>query len=185
MLLLCQAVGAPVKPEKVLGPATILTILGIELDTIAMQARLPAGKLAALLEELAQFSHLYASHRTRTKRQLLFLIGKLAFACKVIPAGRIFLRRLLDTAHSVDGLEKHIPLTQDTAKDVDWWLRFASQWNGVAFFLDPAWTPSNFSRTHQATLAMEPTGMASGLVNRGQFTSLRSPSNGRSYTPLS
>ena len=143
MLLLCQAVGAPVKPEKVLGPATTLTILGIELDTIAMQACLPDDKLAALLEELTQFSHLCASQSTCTKRQLLSLIGKLAFACKVIPAGRIFLRRLLDSAHSVDGLEESIPLTQDTAKDVDWWLQFSSHWNGIAFFLDPTWTPAH------------------------------------------
>ena len=143
MLLLCRAVGAPVKPEKVLGPATTLTILGIELDTVARQARLPAGKLEALLEELTNFTRLHASHRTRTKRQLLSLIGKLAFASKVIPAGRIFLRRLLDTAHSVDSLEKHIPLTDDTIKDVEWWLKFASQWNGIAFFLDPAWTPAH------------------------------------------
>ncbi len=64
MLLLCRAVGAPVKPEKVLGPSTILTILGIELDTILMQARLPQEKLAALLEELAQFSLLHASRKS-------------------------------------------------------------------------------------------------------------------------
>ena len=49
MLLLCEAVGAPVKPEKVQGPATTLTILGIELDTVLKQARLPPEKLTALL----------------------------------------------------------------------------------------------------------------------------------------
>ena len=94
-------------PQQVLGPATILTILGIELDTNLMH---PEEKLEALLEELSQFSRLDAAHHTCTKRQLLSLIGKLAFACKVIPAGRIFLRRLIDTAYSVDGLEMHIPL---------------------------------------------------------------------------
>ena len=143
MLLLCRAVGAPVKPEKVLGPSTTLTILGIELDTNLMQARLPEEKLAALLEELSRFKVLNASHHRCTKRQLLSLIGKLAFACKVIPAGRIFLRRLLDTAHSVEDLEKQVPITDDTCKDVDWWLRFASEWNGTAFFLEPDWTPAH------------------------------------------
>ena len=143
MLLLCRAVGAPVKPEKVLGPSTTLTILGIELDTDLRQARLPQEKLTALLEELSQFRLVYASHHRCTKRQLLSLIGKLAFACKVIPAGRIFLRRLLDTAHSVDGFEKQVPITEDTIKDVEWWLRFSSEWNGVAFFLEPDWTPAH------------------------------------------
>ena len=92
MLLVCRAVGAPVKPKKVLGSATILTILGIELDTCSLQAHLPEEKLAALLQELDQFSRLHSSQCTCTKRQLLFLIGKLVFACKVIPAGCIFLR---------------------------------------------------------------------------------------------
>ena len=55
MLLLCRAVGAPVKPEKVLGPSTTLTILGIKLDTDLRQACLPQEKLTALLEELSQF----------------------------------------------------------------------------------------------------------------------------------
>ncbi len=143
MLLLCEAVRAPVKPEKVQGPATTLTILGIELDTVLKQARLPPEKLTALLEELSRFSSLYSCQGRCTKRQLLSLIGKLAFACKVIPAGRIFLRRLLDTAHSVEGLEEQVAITKETVLDVRWWLRFASDWNGVAFFIEPSWTPAH------------------------------------------
>ena len=53
MLTLCQAVQAPLKPEKVLGPATLLSILGIELDT-KMRARLPPDKLTALMEEFTR-----------------------------------------------------------------------------------------------------------------------------------
>lgn len=131
------------KPEKVIGPATQLTILGIELDTMQMQARLPEEKLAALLEELDMFSCLAQSRDTCTKRQLLSLIGKLAFACKVIPAGRIFLRRLIDKAYTVDSLEHPIPLDNETMQDVQWWLTFARSWNGTGFFLDPTWTPAN------------------------------------------
>jgi len=54
MLTLCHAVQVPLKPEKILDPASLLSILGIELelDTIKMQARLPEDKLTALLEEL-------------------------------------------------------------------------------------------------------------------------------------
>ncbi len=153
MLLLCEAVGAPVKPEKVQGPATTLTILGIELDTVLKQARLPPEKLTALLEELSRFSSLYSCQSRCTKHQLLSLIGKLAFACKVIPAGRIFLRRLLDTAHSVEGLEEQVAITKETVLDVRWWLRFASDWNRVAFFIEPSWTPA-----HEFNLFTDATG---------------------------
>ncbi len=69
------------------GPVILLTILGIALDTINMQAHLPEERLAALLKKLESFVLLYVTA----------LLGKLAFACKIIPAGRIFLR-LQDTA---------------------------------------------------------------------------------------
>ena len=87
MLLLCEAVQAPVKPEKVLGPSTTLPFLGILLDSEKGEARLPEDKLAALKQELDEFHSLAITHKQCSKRQFLSLIGKLAFACKVIPAG--------------------------------------------------------------------------------------------------
>lgn len=133
MLTLCQAVQAPLKPEKIFSPATLMMILGIELDSITMQARLPKEKLDSLLEELHSFSILHSTSHTCTKRQFLSLIGKLAFACEVIPAGRIFLRRLLDTVHSKEGLND-ITISEDALQDILWWQRFAEPWNGRAFF---------------------------------------------------
>ena len=44
---LCQRLGLPVAPDKVEGPVTIITFLGIELDSVALEIRLPAGKLQA------------------------------------------------------------------------------------------------------------------------------------------
>ncbi len=78
-----------------------------------------------------------------TKRQLLSLVDKLAFACKVIPAGRIFLRWLLDLAHSHSTMDSLIHISDEALQDVLWWKKFASSWNGVAFFLDPTWTPAS------------------------------------------
>ena len=82
---------------------------------------------------------------------------------------------LSQMAHSVNSLEMAIPLTDDTAKDVNWWLQFASQWNGIAFFLDtrhgPLQTNSSYSQMQQATLAMELTGMANASASLGHRTS--------------
>ena len=39
---LCKQLGLPIHPGKLEGPATRLTILGIELDSETLQARLPA-----------------------------------------------------------------------------------------------------------------------------------------------
>jgi len=79
------------------------------------------------------------------KRQLLPLIGKLAFTCKVIPAGHIFLRQLFDTAHSMVKLEL---VTEDICKDI--------AWNGNVFFLEPDWT-----QAHEFQLFTNPAGTLS------------------------
>ena len=139
MLLLCRAVQVPVKPEKILSPATTLPILGILLDTAKGETRLPEDKLMALKQELHEFYTLATTHKQYTKRQLLSLTGKLSFTCKVIPAGRIFLRRLLDTAHSVDDLESRFPIDGEAIHDINWWLKFSTNWNGKAF---STWTPA-------------------------------------------
>ena len=77
-----------------------------------------------------------------TKRQFLSLIGKLSFVCKVILAGRIFLRRLIDTTCSVSRLHHHIRLTKEAHLDMYWWLNFLSQWNGTCCILQTEWTTS-------------------------------------------
>ena len=43
----------------------------------------------------------------------------------------------------MDSFDKQVPITEDTIKNVEWWLRFSSEWNGVAFFLEPDWTPAH------------------------------------------
>ena len=71
----------------------MITFLHILLDTATMELRLPHDKLEALTSLLRQWN---TTKKKTTKRELLSLIGKLSFAAKVIPAGRIFLRRLID-----------------------------------------------------------------------------------------
>ena len=66
MLLLCRAVQAPVKPEKVLGPTTTLPFLGILLNTAKGEARLPEDKLIALREELRTFECLAVTDKQCT-----------------------------------------------------------------------------------------------------------------------
>ena len=82
MVQLCGHVGALIKPEKVIGPTTSLPLLGILLDTINQEAKLPDDKLASLLSELAELKKMAMSKQTSSKRNILSLIGKLSFACK-------------------------------------------------------------------------------------------------------
>ena len=126
------------KPEKRTPPATSIVFLGIQLDTQAQVASLPQEKLTGMLQELRAFS---ASWKC-TKQSLLSLIGKLAFAAKAIPAGRIFVRRLIDASTRVRLLRHHLRISAAMAAYIKWWLSFAANWNSTNFFLDHAWTPS-------------------------------------------
>ena len=78
--------------------------------------------------------------RTCTKRELLSLIGKLAFACKVVPPGRLFLRRPIDLLTTVTHLHHHVTLNKAARADLAWWTHFLPTWPGSSLFLRSQWT---------------------------------------------
>ena len=67
-------------------------------------------KLSELLAEL----QVWSSRKKCIKRDLLSLIGKLNFACRIIPAGRTFLRRLIDLSTTARLPHHHISLNTIT-----------------------------------------------------------------------
>ena len=99
MVQLCPHIGALIKTRKSYRAHHQSTTTWYLLDTINQEAKLPDDKLAALLSELAEFKTMAMTQQTCSKRNLLSLIGKVSFACKVVPAGRMFLRHLLNVAH--------------------------------------------------------------------------------------
>ena len=48
----CDQLGIPISIEKTVEPTTSLTFLGILLDTLSMQMRLPQDKLTELLTQI-------------------------------------------------------------------------------------------------------------------------------------
>ena len=138
MLSLCHKINVPVKGEKVEGPTTRLTFLGIVLDTVAMTASISGDRKCSLLASLQEF----ISRPKCTKRELLSLVGTLSFACKVVPAGRIFLRRLIDLSCTVQRMHHHIRITNEARLDMQWWLDFLPSWPGTSLILDTDWSSS-------------------------------------------
>ena len=118
-------VGVPLKWSKVEGPTTELTFLGIVLDTIKGEIRLPQEKLGQLASLVSVWSH----QKTCWKQELLSLIGKLAHACKVVKHGCTFLRRMIDTAQRARQLDHWIHLTVEFQSDLPWWVIFLPLWN--------------------------------------------------------
>ena len=140
LLTVFENLGIPIAtgPDKNVGPSTVVTVLGIEVDSVAQETRLPDDKLVKLMETLSDWS----SRHSATKKDLLSLIGSLSFAAKVVPPGRTFIRRLIDLSCTVSGLSDVITLDDEAKLDIHWWRSFVQEWNGRSFFHDLSWTKS-------------------------------------------
>ena len=138
LLTVFDNLGVPVATgaDKNVGPTTSMTVLGIEVDSVAQVTRLSEEKFHALLTVLKTWSQRVVC----TKRELLSLIGSLSFAAKVVPPGRTFIRRLIDLSCTTTSLDSTITLDDDAQLDIHWWLEFAGTWNGRCLFHDLHWT---------------------------------------------
>ncbi|MCG8431273.1 MAG: hypothetical protein MJA29_08890, partial [Candidatus Omnitrophica bacterium] len=142
---LCALLGVPLAPEKREGPAPILTFLGIVIDTLRGELRLPAEKLRRLLESVTT----WLSKHTCTKRELESLIGTLQHACKVIRPGRSFLRRTIALLSIAKQKHHHIRLNAEFRSDMLWWKLFAEKWNGISLIIPSC--PSDVTLTSDAS----------------------------------
>ena len=75
------------------------------------------------------------------RKELESWIGKLSHACYEVPAGRTFLRRLINLLRDSKRYWKVIRFPRECQLDLQWWLDFLPTWNGVYFFDLPEWVP--------------------------------------------
>ena len=87
ILNLFDRLHVPVAPEKIEGPTTQLTFLGIKMDTENLILRLPGNKLSTLKETIRE----WLTRKSCTVKDLQSLAGKLQHVCKVVYPGRTFL----------------------------------------------------------------------------------------------
>jgi len=108
--------------------------LDILLDSINMTAEISPAHKAELTAELLDM----ASRMKCRKHDLLSLIGKLLFACKVaylppkVDRPQLYSETppLLETPH------------QGNTADLQWWLHFLPNWSGTSLMLESEWTPA-------------------------------------------
>lgn len=150
----CNDLGVPLAPEKQEGPTTVITFLGIVIDTIKGELRLPKDKLDRLITSVSEWGR----RRTCTRKELESLIGVIQHACKVIPAGRAFLRRAISLLSIAGRRHHHIRLNAEFKADMGWWQAFAPHWNGTSILV------------HQACAEVVVTSDASGFWGCGAWS---------------
>ena len=127
----CADVGMPVAAPKTVGPTTVLPLLGIEVDSEALEVRLPRGKLDKLRGLVRRWKH----RKCCTKRELQSLAGSLNNACKVVRPGRRFLRGFFSLLSAFGPASHFIRLNAAFRGDLEWWDVFLESWNGVSLVL--------------------------------------------------
>ena len=137
--MLCEDIGIPINHSKTEGPATTLSFLGIQLDTVNNQATLPLDKVrryTTLMEDLL--------HTKSCKlHEMQKITGSLQFTTSVVSPGRVFLRRLINSTIGVIKPYHHIHMTRELKEDLRMWLYFLQHYNGVTIFIPPRPVPSD------------------------------------------
>lgn len=92
-LSMCEDIGVPIAPDKTVEPTRVITFLGFEIDSIAMELRLPLDKLKTCKLNIASV----VQKDKIQLRRLQSIIVMLNFACGAVVPGRAFLHRLINS----------------------------------------------------------------------------------------
>ena len=133
LLATCSRLGVPVAPEKCEGPTTMMTYLGIEVDTMQMQLRLPEQKMRRVQATVVEWLGCKAGRR----RELESLVGLLQHTAKVVHPGCRFVRRIIAVMTTVKDRDRFVRLNAEIRSDLYWWSEFMVSWNGVGMITNP------------------------------------------------
>ena len=122
--------GFPVSRNKIEGPATCITFLGVLIDTNAFELRLPADKLQRMRSMVSSWS----TRESCRRKDLESLLGHLSHAAIVVRPGRTFLRELFRLLHLTRSPHHFVRLSAGARADLTWWRCFLKDWNGSSFF---------------------------------------------------
>ena len=92
---------------------------GIELDSLNLQACLPQNKV-----DRTTFVEDWSQKHWCKRKELESLIGHFQHACKVVPQGRSFSRRMSNLLCAFRRNDHPIRLNQEFFLDLAWWQEF-------------------------------------------------------------
>ena len=127
LIYLLRSLGFMINWSKVEGPTNHLSFLGIVIDSLSMTCSIPAAKMCQIKTYLDKF----VNRKRASKKQLQSLIGRLSWVAKVVPAGRIYLRSLINGMSVLKNPDHKIVLTKEMLADLDWWMRVGPKLNGI------------------------------------------------------
>ena len=125
-LQLFDDLGLPEARDKRQPPAWDIVWLGVRINTEDMTISMPEDKVAATLEAITNMR----TRKTTSVKTLQSVLSKILHMSKCVQPARLFVGRLLQALREAMGL--HMKISQDMRKDLDWFIQFLKDWNGVA-----------------------------------------------------
>ena len=129
LLHLLQELGLDISENKLVAPSTSVVCLGILVDSVNQTISIPKEKLA----EIVKLCNTWTDKTSCTKSHLQSLLGSLLYITKCVRPARFFLNRMLQVLRD-NHSNGHIRLTEDFAKDLNWFNTFLCSYNGVTFY---------------------------------------------------
>ena len=117
---LCDCISFPVSLEKTFRATTLLSFLGLIIDTVHQYVCIPVDKVQRaifLVDEMI-------ANKKTTAHKLQKLCGFLNFLCRCIVPGRAFTRRLYSQFNSQMKPHYHISINQELRSDLTTWRTF-------------------------------------------------------------
>ena len=116
--------------EKTTSPSQSLVFLGLEIDSVNGQVRVPRDKVQALRSQIQATLH----KAKATLKEIQSLIGSLNFVCRAIAPGRAFTRRLIALTRGVRRSHYKVRISAGAKLDLLTWLEFLDHFNGISPF---------------------------------------------------
>ena len=107
------------------GPATVMEVLGLTLDTENMVICIPQDKL----HDIADIINKMIKTRKATSWEWQSLAGKLNFVTKAMPAGKSFIKHIYQAQAGVPH-HSHIDLRSLVLSDLQMWKVFLAKFRG-------------------------------------------------------
>ena len=124
-----RALGFHIAYDKVSPPSTCTTYLGVEIDSVCMELRLPEVKIVKLRALL----DMYVSRDKITKKDLESLGGLLSHCAHLVRGGKTFCRRLYNLYKELCGRNlRKVRIPPEVKSDLNWWRVFCVSFNGVS-----------------------------------------------------
>ena len=132
LAFLLEALGFIVNQEKShLIPAQELEFLGLSVDSLSLQLKLPNEKIRQIRKEAAQL----LTRESLSAQQLSQFLGKLNAVSQAMLVAPLFFRALqkdlqVALAQGAQDYEHHMRFSKDAREELVWWQHHLASWNG-------------------------------------------------------